>query len=184
MLNKLITKLSSNSFDPVLNTLIANEYEKIGQTAAAISFYLRTAEYGYDTHPEHVYASLIRSSICFDGQQNRTHTVRNLLEKAIAYNPQRPEAYFLLARYYERTQKWQECYTMSEIGLVFSGGRLNKLPLDVEYLGKYCLEFEKAVAGWYVGRREESIETFKSLLTQDISEQYRKAVEHNLSIPV
>ena len=46
----LIFELSKDPFNPVLSFRIAAEYQRIGQTASAVSFYLRTAEYGYHTH--------------------------------------------------------------------------------------------------------------------------------------
>jgi tetratricopeptide (TPR) repeat protein len=180
-INKLVTTLANDPFNPVLSLTIATEYESIGQTASAVSFYLRTAEYGYYSHPEHVYASLLRSSECFEGQKGRTHTVLNLILKAIAYIPQRPEAWFVLARYYERNQKWQECYTASEVGLTFSQLDLKPLPLSVGYEGEYVLTFEKAVSAWWVGRKDESLSLFHELNKKELALIYKNAVEENLS---
>lgn len=180
-INKLIVELSNDPFDPVLSFSLAVEYESIGQTASAVSFYLRTAEYGYYTHPEYVYASLLKSAQCFETQKNRKSTVHNLLLKAIAHIPTRPEAWFLLARYYERDQKWQESYTTAEVGLNFSRQRHNNLPVWVDYPGEYGLIFEKAVSGWWVGRKDESIVTFKELLKDNkIAHHYIRAIKHNL----
>ena len=64
VIDELVTELSNDPFNPVLCFSIATEYKSIGQTASAISFYLRTAEYGYYTHPEYVYASLLISANC------------------------------------------------------------------------------------------------------------------------
>jgi len=180
-INDFLIQLSNDPVNPVLSTSIADEYNKIGQTASAVSFYLRTAEYGYETHPEHVYVSLLRSSDCFEGQKGRTHTVLNLILKAIAYNPVRPEAWFFLARYYERNQKWQECYTAAEVGLTFSRMRMAPLPLTIGYEGEYVLNFEKAVSAWWVGRKDESIEIFKMLKSMDIAPNYKAAVLANLA---
>ena len=80
----LIIQLSNDPFNPMLSLRIASEYHRLGQTASAVSFYLRTAEYGYHTHGECVYASLLKASQCFENQTGREHTVRNLMEKAIA----------------------------------------------------------------------------------------------------
>lgn len=180
-INDLLIQLSNDPINPVLSTTIADEYNKIGQTASAVSFYLRTAEYGYHTHPEHVYVSLLRSSDCFEGQKGRTHTVLNLILKAIAYLPYRPEAWFFLARYYERNQKWQECYTAAEVGLSLSRARTTPLPLTIGYDGEYVLTFEKAVSAWWVGRKDESLELFQALLTQNIAPMYKNAVQANLA---
>ena len=179
-IEKLIEHASHDMFNPKLNFEIAKKYEELGQTAAAISFYLRAAEYGYESDPLVVYTSLLRMSYCFYDQKGREHSVTNYLLQAIEYMPNRPEAYFLLSRFYEKTQRWQECYTMASIGLV-NTIRNEPLPADVEYLGRYCLEFEKAVSGWWVGREKESKSIFLSILDQDINSMYRSSIQYNLS---
>ena len=180
-INSLIITLSNDPFNPVLSLNIATEYENIGQTASAVSFYLRTAEYGYYSHPEHVYASLLKSAHCFSSQKNREATVVNLYLKAIAYLPSRPEAWFLLSRWYERNQKWQEAYSMAEVGLSFGQIKFGALPVWVDYPGEYGLRFEKAVSGWWVGRKDESINIMKELLKEDIHQVYRNAIHNNLN---
>lgn len=180
VINKLIVQLSSDPFNPVLSFRLAVEYERIGQTASAVSFYLRTAEYGYYSHGEYVYASLLKSSHCFENQTGREHTVRNLIEKAIAYSPKRPEAWFLLSRYYERTQKWQESYTAAEVGIQNLPSIFFPLPIDVEYAGDFVLPFQKAVAAWWVGRQDESEQIFKDLLKQNLPDLYLNAIKANM----
>ena len=181
-INSLIITLSNDPFNPTLSLDIATEYENIGQTASAVSFYLRTAEYGYYSHPEQVYAALLKSAHCFTSQKNREATVVNLYLKAIAYIPSRPEAWFLLSRWYERNQKWQESYTMAEVGLSFSSLKLGSLPVWVDYPGEYGLRFEKAVSGWWVGRKDEALSIFKELLKEDINQIYRSAIHNNLNL--
>ena len=178
----LIVQLSNNPFSPELNLKIANAYDEVGQTASAVSFYLRTAEYGYYTHYDHVYASLLKSAQCFSTQRNREHTVQNLYYKAIAYLPNRPEAWFLFSRYFEQNKKWQESYTYAEVGLSLPRVKLKPLPIDVDYPGEYGLTFEKAVSSWWVGRQDESVQLFQNLLTEPLlAPQYKVAVENNLT---
>lgn len=180
-IDSLITDLSANPFDPELSLTIAQEYDRIGQTASAVSFYLRTAEYGYKTHPQHVYASLLRASKCFSVQANRKNTVLNLILKAIAYQPQRPEAWFALSQWYELEKKWQESYTAAEVGLSFSKKKVKALPLEIGYLGEYVLRFQKAVSAWWVGRKDEAIELFEQLKNEEIAPNYLSSVLDNLS---
>jgi tetratricopeptide (TPR) repeat protein len=178
-IEELIESASHDMFNPKLNFEIAKKYEELEQTASAVSFYLRAAEYGYNSDPLIVYTSLLKMSFCFNDQNGREHTVKNCLLQAIEYLPNRPEAYFLMSRYYERNQKWQECYTFAGIGLSHNS-RIEKLPADVEYEGAYCLEFERGVSGWWLGKKKESKEIFERLLTQDISAIYRSSIEYNL----
>jgi hypothetical protein len=181
-IDDLTTELSKDPFNPVLSFNIAIEYEKAGQTASAVSFYLRTAEYGFYTHPEYVYASLIKSSQCFQHQKNRESTVHNLLLKAVAHLPTRPEAWFLLSRYCEQAKRWQEAYTFAEIGLMYTKIKATPLPIWVDYPGEYALDFEKAVTGWWVGRKDESWDIFQELLKKDIGHSYRTAIIGNLKL--
>jgi tetratricopeptide (TPR) repeat protein len=177
-IEQLVVELSKDPFNPVLNFDVAVEYEKQNQTASAVSFYLRTAEYGYESHPTLVYASLLKVAHCFDDQNDRQATVSNCLLQAVAYLPYRPEGYFLLSQFYERLEQWQECYTWANIGL---HNQLNSpLPVDVGYEGQYVLLFEKAVAAWWIGRKDESLELLHKLDGMKLNPKYAEAVKNNL----
>jgi hypothetical protein len=177
-IEQLVVELSKDPFNPTLNFDVAVEYEKQNQTASAVSFYLRTAEYGHESHPTLVYASLLKAAHCFDDQNDRQATVSNCLLQAVAYLPYRPEGYFLLAQFHERLGQWQECYTWANIGL---HNQLNSpLPVDVGYEGKYVLLFEKAVSAWWIGRKEESLELLHKLDGMKLTHDYEVAVKSNL----
>ena len=118
-------------------------------------------------------------SECFEKQRDRDATVLQLAMQAMAYMPERPEAYFRVAQIHERHSRWQECYTFAELGL-FLGDIREPLPQSIGYHNYYVLEFEKAVAGWWLGRKEESDAIFMSLLKRDIAPEYRVAIENNL----
>jgi hypothetical protein len=177
-IEQLVVELSKDPFNPVLNFNVAVEYERQNQTASAVSFYLRTAEYGVESHPSYVYASLLKVAHCFDDQNDRQVTVSNCLLQAVAYLPYRPEGYFLLAQFCERLGQWQECYTWANIGL---HNQLNApLPVDVGYEGSYVLLFEKAVAAWWIGRKDESVQILNRLNNMKIDPAYKMAVQNNL----
>lgn len=174
----LIIELSHKPFNPELNFKVAVKYEEINQSASAASFYLRTAEYGYAEKPALVYASLCKLAHCFEDQKDRVWMVSNSLLQAVQYLPYRPEAYFLLSRHYEKAGQWQESYTWAEMGLEKEA--MNDLPVDVGYRGRYCLEFQKALAAYWVGRPEESRNLLVKLSQMDIPLEYQKAIEENL----
>jgi hypothetical protein len=178
-IEKLIEDASHDMFNPILNFEIASKYEELNQTASAVSFYLRAAEYGYNTNPEIVYTSLLKMAHCFNDQAGRENSVTHALLQSIQYMPNRPEGYFLLSRFYERDQKWQQCYTFAEIGLLYSK-TINQLPASVDYPGEYGLLFEKAVSAWWIGKKEESLNIFLELLKQDILDIYRNAIIYNV----
>ena len=175
----LTVKLSADPFNPIVSFQLAEEYRTHDQLASGVSFYLRCIEYGSD-NPEsnlHVYTSLLRLAEAFDSQKDRQWTVSNSILQAVSFMPDRPEAWFYLSRYYERQQQWQESYTYAIVGMDKFGGRL---PAQTDYLGKFCLEFQMAVAGWWIGRRDESKETFEYLLTQSIPQSYKDSIKNNL----
>lgn len=178
MLAMLIEQVSNDPFNPELNFKIALEYEKLNQTASAVSFYQRVAEYGNGIL---VYNSLLKMSECFEKQKDRQATVMQNAMQAVAYMPDRPEAYFRVSQLHERASRWQDCYTFAEMGLSVEWDYgFEHLPQSVGYYGKYVLDFEKAVSGWWLGRKDESIKTFQVLLTQNVAPEYRAAIINNL----
>lgn len=174
----LIIDLSNDPFNHEKNFAVAIEYQKLNQTASAVSFYLRTAEYGPDKESPHVYAALLKMARCFNDQNDRRHTVTNCLLQAIAYWPERPEAYFYLSQFHEREKNWQEAYTFAEVGLHLED--FEELPGNLDYYGKYCLVFEKAVSAYWVGRKDESIMLMIQLKMQSVMEEYAMAIDNNL----
>lgn len=176
----LVVKLSHSPFDPELNFACAVEYQKLNQTASAVSFYLRAAEFGVDTHKEIVYTSLLKIAECFNDQKDRQWNVTNYLLHAISYLPERPEAYLLMSQYFEKDAQWQECYTWAQMGIA-AKHNLTKLPADIGYYGFYCLEFQKAISGWWIGRKDESKMLLQKLdKYENILPLYKNAVKSNL----
>lgn len=182
-IENLVIKVSEDPFDPSVNFALALEYEHLNQTASAVSFYLRAAEYGFDTHPLIVYASLLRVSVCIEDQKDRNWTVSNAILQAIGYLPARPEAHFLMSRFHEKSGNWQESYASARLGRVFTKHNLQELPADVGYRGEYSLIFQQAVAAWWIGRRDESADLMRWLIAQnDLPDYYREAVIRNMKM--
>lgn len=182
IIEKLVVDASSDPLNPVKNFNIALEYEKLGQTASAVGFYLRAAEYGYKDQQLITYMSLLKISICIEGQKDRKHTVSNVILQALAYLPSRPEAYFLLSKFFEKNQDWQECYTYATLGLETLKQPLVDFPITIgEYHGWYSLEFQAAISAWWIGRKDESLIRLNKLNERnDLSFVYKSAVENNL----
>lgn len=182
IIERLVVEVSSDPLSPVKNFNAAVEYEKLHQSASAVGFYLRAVEYGYETHPLIAYASLLRISICMESQKDRNWTVSNTILQAIAFLPTRPEAYFLMSRFYERSAQWQESYTYACLGQVYSKNRLEPLPTDVTYIGDLGLMFQRAISAWWIGRNDESVSTLLFLAASpDLPFMYKQAVSDNLS---
>lgn len=179
-IENLVIDLSKNPFNHVLNFTLAEEYLSLNQTASAVSFYLRCVEYGAEPNP-YSYTALLRMAQCFNDQKGRELSVTNCLLQAIAYDDTRPQAYFKLAEYYEKAGQWQESYTWAVLGQGWAQSNLDEqLQADIGYFGPYCLLFQRSIAAWWIGRREEAIAGLKVLSAMDLNEMYRDAVTYNM----
>jgi hypothetical protein len=159
MLNELID-FSLDTENDEKNYNLAEWYEKQGHTAAAHTYYLRSAE---RTENKLLgYKALIRASFCYKLQGSRDETQKILLENALNYFPERPEAYYFLSLIYEKRNEWQNCYTYANLGLNQYKNNLEDLSIK-EYPGKFCLIFQKAVSGWCWGKNKECRDLFKEL---------------------
>lgn len=176
-IENLVIQLSKDPFDPELNFKVAQTYQELNQTASAVSFYLRCAEYG-DTKSLLTYTSLLKISQCFNDQTGREFSVSNCILQAISVNPNRPEAWLLLSKFHESLSQWQEVYTYAHVGLGCHA--IEALPADIDYPGAYALQFQKAVAAWWIGRKEEALSILKVLSGMDIDQKYKDAVAYNL----
>ena len=169
-----------NSEDPTINFLLGQEYENLGQTGAAVSFYLRTAE--RSTTDQQQYEALMRCCICLEKQKTRDDTEKGLLLKSIALIPTRPEAYFLLSRLHEKRKEWQESYTTAVLGLTYADFDIAPVVTD-QYPGYYSLLFQKGVASWHVGLTEQSRQIMVNLRDNyTMHQMYTDAVGNNLKI--
>lgn len=172
-----------NPNDPEKNWNMAIYYDDIGQTASAVSFYIRTAERTHDDLLK--YECLIRAAMCFEKQGTRRFTVKGMLQHAVATQPRRPEGYYLLSRMYENDNKdgkWFDSYTAASIGCdIVDYEDLKPLRTKVDFPGKYALLFQKAHAAWWCGLCDDSKNMFLDLYANyDMEEYFRTAVYNNL----
>jgi hypothetical protein len=54
------------------------------------------------------------------------------------------------------------------------------LPAEIGYAGSYALLFQKGVAAWWIGRKDESFATLHALAGLNINQMYKDAVAYNL----
>lgn len=178
-LQKLLDIFVRNPEDPEINFKLANYYYSIGQTASAVSYYIRTSERTEDK--KLMYTCLLAAANCFDLQGCRGNSVRGMLKNAMAVLPQRPEAYFFLSRFYEREKNYQDSYLIASLGEKFSNKDSDSLEIDVGYPGFYGIIFEKAVSSWWCGLCDESCDLFYVLRDNyEMDESHRSAVNGNI----
>ena len=174
-----------NPNEPENNFKLAIYYEELGQTASAVSYYIRTAE---RTENELLrFECLIRAAMCFEKQGTRKFTVKGLLQQAVAIQPKRPEGYYLLSRFYEHNTandgRWLDSYMTASQGLsVCDFDNLTPLRTKVTYPGKYSLMIQKAVVAWNCGLCEESKNILLDVYTNyDMDEYFTNLVRTNLT---
>lgn len=162
------------------NYNLARWYEKQGHTSPALTYYLRASERSDDK--DLTYISLIKGYYCYDSQGSRDNSAKILLQNAISFYPQRPEAYFLLSQFYERQENWQESYIYASIGLENCDFNLPNLIDDVGYPGKYGLIFQKATCGYWWGKGQEARILFQDLINNyQMEKKYYDLVVSNIT---
>jgi SAM-dependent methyltransferase len=181
-LNDLLVDYIQNPSDPENNFSLGLYYDFIGQTATALSYYLRCAERSKDDLLK--YECLIRGSMCFDKQGTRGFTVKGLLQHAISILPKRPEAYYLLSRFFERDTRdghWNDGYMIASIGEKVCNYEGSPLRTKVDYPGDYAILYQKAVTSWWCGLCDESRDLFKDLHDNyELNETHERSVIENL----
>lgn len=161
-LQQAIENYIENPKDSERNYALGRLYEQEGQLAAALTFYLRTAELTKDAHLQ--YECLIRNHLMIAHQTRRDYSANGQLLLAMALLPERPEAYFLFSRFYENKGEWQDVYAYVNIALAFQDKEMPKLRSYVGYDGIISLLYLKALAGWRIGRGDDARKIFRELL--------------------
>lgn len=162
MLNERLYEYIQDVENPETNYNLGLEYKKIGQTGAALSFFLRAADRSGDDL-DLAYECLIHLGECFDAQQNRNTHVCACYKHAIALLPHRPEAYYHICRIKNWTSLYDEAYYFSSIALNLCNFDHTPLKDIHHYKGKYSLLFEKALSSWHWGKIEECRTSFLDL---------------------
>jgi len=170
-LNQLLLEYALDTENPVKNFNIGMWYEHNRHNAPALSFFLRCAERTDDL--DLAYEALIHASNAYDRQGTRDQTAKGLLQQALCIHPKRPEAYYLLAKFAEKRQWWQDCYIFSHWAIEFCDFDCEPLKTDVEYPGKYGILFQKQIAAWWWGKGDESRD-----LLQDMKDNYEMDDRH------
>jgi hypothetical protein len=180
-LETLLTRYALEPENPDHNFNLGIWYENQRHNSAALSYFLRCAERTDDDLL--AYEALIHASNAYDRQGTRDTTSKGLLQQALCVMPRRPEAYFLLARFSEKRQWWQECYIMCQWALEFCDFECKPLRTDVEYPGKCGLIFEKSLSAWWWGKGDEARKLLDDLKNNyNLTDDYMNKVNNNIEI--
>jgi hypothetical protein len=157
-------------------------YEAQNHLAPALSYFLRASERTEDKTL--IYESLIHGFFCYDRQGHREVSAKSMLHQALLVDPKRPEAYYLLSKYFEKHQDWMQSYMFANLGIQISEENICPLQTDVGYPGKYAMLFQKVISGWWWGKAQECREILEDLVSNywdQMPEYYQNSVENNYS---
>ena len=177
-LKEYLLKYIETPLDPYINANLGEEYEKIGQGAAALSYFLRASELTYESDPLLAYNGILKTWVQLNNTKRRKNYEKGQLEQAIAYLHNRPEAYLFLSRWYSEKEEWMTANMYADLGLKYINSK--PLPYNVGYLGDWELKFQKAFVCWYIGQRKLSHKLWLELyLDPIVNEHHREIVINN-----
>jgi len=176
-LKKYLHQYINDPLNPYINAALGEEYEKIGHGAAALSYFLRSAELSHSSDPELAYCCILKTWKQLNITTRRPKYEQEQLQMAVSYLPTRPEAYLHLSLWHSYREEWKPAYMYSCLGLEC----IDKKPLlyDVNYPGDYMLLFQKAFTCWYIGQRDESKDLWEKLYYMDTTPEHKEIIKSN-----
>lgn len=180
-INRLLRDFARNPENVELNYQLAIFYESIGQWASGITYFLRTAERTQDKNL--AYECMLKIGLGFERQNRRGNSARGAFKHALMILPKRPEAYFLISRYYERIGDHVSGYMMANLGIELSDQNQPPLRSWVEYPGFYGLVFQKMVCSWWWGKPDECralLQELKNKYANQMDSVHYNATQNNL----
>lgn len=166
--------------DAYVNAKLGEEYEKIGQGAAAHSYFLRAAELLHDSDPKMAYNCFLKTWKQLNITTRRPDFEQGQLQAAIAYAPNRPEAYYHLSVWHSNKKEWMLSYMYACLGKDNSKENI-PLTYDIGYPGDFVFDFQKAFTGWYIGKRDQSKSLFLELgKLKDIPQNFKEIISENI----
>lgn len=181
MLEQRLLEYINDTENADFNFNLAVEYKKLGQTASAISFFLRSAERSNDLNLS--YECLVHMGECFDLQGGRGNTVTGMYKHAISILPQRPEAYYKLANYQNWIQQYQDATFLCNIALDTCDFNLKQFREPCKYPGKWGIIYEQTVSLWWWGKSAECRKGYRTLLDnhwEELDDYHKERVEDRL----
>ena len=175
-----LEKFITNPYSGKCNYDLAQHYYESGHFASAMSFYIRTAEFSKDN--DLVYEALLMVAKCLQRIGRRRTTELGLWLNALSFKPDRPEAYLFISEYHEQHKNYAQAYSYAVMGLQYVDN-VREITNNIGYLGKYQLEFQKAVSAWWIGRGKEARNMFFTLADNAhlMAEHYQRLVQTNIT---
>jgi GT2 family glycosyltransferase len=164
-----------------INFDLASAYEKEKQYAAALSYYLRCAEFTKNK----VLASecLLRCSFSMDNQGGRDQKALHFIKQAITASPCSMEPYYTASLYFSWRGKWSDSYLYASLGLnIYENDiQTKKFGIDVGY-SDYNLYYQKALSGIKIGKINEARQIYTKILSDfDIADNIREIINNEIN---
>ncbi len=177
-MEKLLLDFINDPYNDINNFELGYSYEMIGQTASALSYYLRCAE--FTKNDDLAYECLLRMSLCLSKQGNRETMEITCIQHALSLLPERPEANYLMSLYYSYREKWLESYMFACNGLS-NDKKYNSFRKEFPYFDKYQLKFQKAYSGYHKGKIKEAYIIYSELINdKKVNKEYEKLIKSNI----
>jgi hypothetical protein len=161
---------------------LAREYDRLKQGAAAFGWYLRAADFCEgETYEEKwlQYKCMLLGAAIFDRSEARNQTTQGLLKMAMAVLPDRPEAYYFMAKHSIDTNNFRDGLMYSQMGLA-----LDLVERDDDnglgYPGHIGLKHTYAVSKWKTDGRDDSKNLFFDLKHKnklEMTKEIRESVD-------
>jgi len=157
LVSNVFNDFALNSEDQYNNFHLGSLFYQQGHYASALSFFLRCAEYGSESNEgadnDLIYEALILVSKSLGCLSRRRESEKTALLNAIAFMPQRFEAYFYMSCFYEKDKDYFNCYTFAKIAQsLFDDSIVTKTLAKIE---EYKINFQVGYSAWWVGRFRE-----------------------------
>ena len=162
-IEKYLAQLIKDPENDHINFELAYAYEKEKQYAAAISYYLRCAEYTYNN----IMASecLLRCSLAINKQGGRDQKELHYIKQAIGASPCSLEPYHIASLYFSWRGKYRDSYLYACLGINIQENNIQKKPFLKEInFSIYELYYQKAMCGSKIGKINESRQIYVDIL--------------------
>ena len=162
-IEKYLAQLIKDPENDHINFELAFAYEKEKQYAAAISYYLRCAE--YTSNNTLASECLIRCSFSINKQGGRDQKELHYIKQAIGASPCSLEPYYIASLYFSWRGKCRDSYLYACLGININENNLQKQPFSKEInFSIHDLYYQKAVCGTKIGKINEARKIYIEIL--------------------
>jgi beta-1,4-mannosyl-glycoprotein beta-1,4-N-acetylglucosaminyltransferase len=164
-IEKYLAQLINDPENDFINFELAYAYEKEKQYAAAVSYYLRCAE--YTNNNTLVSECLIRCSFSMNKQGGRDQKELHYIKQAMGASPCSLEPYYIASLYFSWRGNHRDSYLYTCLGINIYENNIQKEKFikDVGF-SMYDLYYQKAFACSNIGKINESMQLYVKILQE------------------